>query len=51
MFDITYCYFPITFRPPPNDPYGISAEDLRLALRYDCHCCFDLSRRLQTVPV
>jgi DNA repair/transcription protein MET18/MMS19 len=33
LFNITFCYFPITFKPPPNDPYGISAEDLRTALR------------------
>jgi DNA repair/transcription protein MET18/MMS19 len=33
MFDITFCYFPIAFRPPPNDPYGISADDLKEALR------------------
>jgi DNA repair/transcription protein MET18/MMS19 len=33
MFDITFCYFPISFRPPPNDPYGITADDLKLALR------------------
>lgn len=33
FFDITYCYFPITFRPPPDDPYGISTEDLKMALR------------------
>ncbi|KAH7927892.1 ARM repeat-containing protein [Leucogyrophana mollusca] len=32
LFDITFCYFPITFRPPPGDPYGISAEDLKKAL-------------------
>ena len=32
-FNITFCYFPITFRPPPNDPYGITTDDLRLALR------------------
>ncbi|KAI6008968.1 Dos2-interacting transcription regulator of RNA-Pol-II-domain-containing protein [Pisolithus marmoratus] len=31
-FDITFCYFPITFRPPPNDPYGISADDLESSL-------------------
>ncbi|KAF9006023.1 ARM repeat-containing protein [Cyathus striatus] len=35
LFNITFCYFPITFRPPPNDPYGITTDDLRLALR-DC---------------
>lgn len=33
FFDVTYCYFPITFRPPPDDPYGISTNTLRLALR------------------
>ncbi|KAG6329826.1 hypothetical protein ID866_9262, partial [Astraeus odoratus] len=31
-FDITFCYFPITFRSPPNDPYGISADDLKASL-------------------
>ena len=30
-----FCYFPITFRPPPDDPYGITAQDLKLRLR-DC---------------
>ncbi|KEI36566.1 uncharacterized protein L969DRAFT_90937 [Mixia osmundae IAM 14324] len=33
LFDITFCYFPITFTPPPGDPYGISSEDLQTALR------------------
>ncbi|KDR80617.1 hypothetical protein GALMADRAFT_240958 [Galerina marginata CBS 339.88] len=33
MFNILFCYFPITFRPPPNDLYGISTENLRLSLR------------------
>ena len=35
MFDSVFCYFPITFRPPPNDPYGITAADLKARLR-DC---------------
>ena len=35
MFDSVYAYFPITFRPPPNDPYGITAQDLKGRLR-DC---------------
>jgi DNA repair/transcription protein MET18/MMS19 len=30
---VTFCYFPISFRPPPNDPYGITAEDLKTSLR------------------
>ncbi|THH18072.1 hypothetical protein EW146_g2870 [Bondarzewia mesenterica] len=33
LFNITFCYFPITFRPPPDDPYGITADDLKKALR------------------
>ncbi|OQR89536.1 MMS19 nucleotide excision repair protein [Thraustotheca clavata] len=33
FFTTTSCYFPITFRPPPNDPYGIKSEDLIAALR------------------
>ena len=33
MFDVVYCYFPITFRPPPDDPYGITAQDLKARLR------------------
>ncbi|KAH7105998.1 ARM repeat-containing protein [Auriculariales sp. MPI-PUGE-AT-0066] len=33
LFDISFCYFPITFTPPPDDPYGISADDLKNALR------------------
>ncbi|KAJ7899364.1 ARM repeat-containing protein [Mycena leptocephala] len=33
LSNILFCYFPITFRPPPNDPYGITSDDLRNALR------------------
>ncbi|KAI9845458.1 MAG: hypothetical protein M1838_001720 [Thelocarpon superellum] len=33
MFDAVFCYFPITFRPPPDDPYGITAQDLKGRLR------------------
>jgi DNA repair/transcription protein MET18/MMS19 len=29
LFDSVYNYFPITFRPPPNDPYGITSQDLK----------------------
>ena len=35
LFDSVYAYFPITFRPPPNDPYGITAQNLKDRLR-DC---------------
>lgn len=33
LFDATFCYFPITFRPPKNDPYKITADELKVALR------------------
>lgn len=33
MFDSVFCYFPITFRPQPNDPYGITAQDLKIRLK------------------
>jgi DNA repair/transcription protein MET18/MMS19 len=33
IFEVTFCYFPITFKPPPDDPYGITAEDLKISLR------------------
>ncbi|ORZ33828.1 Dos2-interacting transcription regulator of RNA-Pol-II-domain-containing protein [Catenaria anguillulae PL171] len=32
VFEASFCYFPITFKPPPNDPSGISAQDLKSAL-------------------
>lgn len=33
LFEITSCYFPITFHPPKNDPIGITGGDLQLSLR------------------
>ncbi|KAL4786646.1 RNAPII transcription regulator C-terminal-domain-containing protein [Aspergillus varians] len=33
LFDSVYNYFPITFKPPPNDPYGITAQDLKNRLQ------------------
>ncbi|CAL1604897.1 unnamed protein product [Knipowitschia caucasica] len=33
LFEVTSCYFPIDFSPPPNDPHGITKEELILALR------------------
>ncbi|KAF9362709.1 hypothetical protein BGX34_005646 [Mortierella sp. NVP85] len=35
LFEVTFCYFPITFRPPPDDPYGITSDHLKIGLR-DC---------------
>eukprot|EP00899_Mesostigma_viride_P016024 jgi/Mesvir1/24422/Mv11082-RA.1 len=28
LFDVLSLYFPISFTPPPNDPYGITKKDL-----------------------
>lgn len=33
LFDVCFCYFPISFTPPANDPYKITAEELKLQLR------------------
>ncbi|XP_064176913.1 MMS19 nucleotide excision repair protein homolog [Anguilla rostrata] len=33
LFEVTSCYFPIDFTPPPSDPHGITQEDLILSLR------------------
>ena len=30
LFEACACYFPITFQPPPDDPFGITPE-----VRYD----------------
>ena len=34
VFDITSCYFPITFTPPPNDPYGTAQYDRNIVYTY-----------------
>ncbi|MEE6486177.1 hypothetical protein FKM82_014533 [Ascaphus truei] len=33
LFEVTSCYFPIDFTPPPSDPHGITRDDLILGLR------------------
>lgn len=33
LFDVSFCYFPIAFKPPKNDPYKITSNDLKFALR------------------
>ncbi|KAI9690758.1 MAG: hypothetical protein M1820_009855, partial [Bogoriella megaspora] len=35
FFEGVFNYFPITFKPPPDDPYGITAQQLKDRLR-DC---------------
>eukprot|EP00128_Syssomonas_multiformis_P000961 Colp12_sorted_trinity150504_noHs@23164 len=33
LFEVISCYFPVTFNPGPNDPYGITREELVDGLR------------------
>jgi hypothetical protein len=33
IFDVVFCYFPISFTPPSNDPLAITSEELKLSLR------------------
>ncbi|CAK9437872.1 uncharacterized protein LODBEIA_P22500 [Lodderomyces beijingensis] len=33
LFDVCFCYFPISFTPPANDPYKITASELKEKLR------------------
>lgn len=33
LFDVCFCYFPISFSTPENDPYKITANDLKTELR------------------
>ncbi|XP_077482044.1 MMS19 nucleotide excision repair protein homolog [Stigmatopora argus] len=33
LFEVTSCYFPIDFTPPPNDPHGIMRDELIQELR------------------
>lgn len=33
LFESVFNYFPIAFKPPPDDPYGITAQDLKDRLR------------------
>ena len=38
IFDAVACYFPITFVPPPDDPYGVSPLALISLLQESmCH--------------
>lgn len=37
LFEIVSCYFPITFKPRPDDPDSITYEELSAALRA-CFC-------------
>lgn len=41
LFDCLFCYFPISFRAPENNPYDVTGDQLRQALR-DCISCNSL---------
>eukprot|EP00475_Leptophrys_vorax_P004786 TRINITY_DN1285_c0_g1_i3.p1 TRINITY_DN1285_c0_g1~~TRINITY_DN1285_c0_g1_i3.p1 ORF type:complete len:956 (+),score=250.79 TRINITY_DN1285_c0_g1_i3:257-2869(+) len=44
IFEILTCYFPITFTPPKDDPFGISSQDLIMELR----ACLSRNRHLSS---
>jgi len=48
IFNATSCYFPITFSPPPNDPFGVTSDCLIAALE-DCLCAHK-ALLLYTIP-
>lgn len=33
LFDVLFCYFPISFKPPKDDPYKITSDQLKSELR------------------
>lgn len=33
LFDVLFCYFPISFKPPKDDPYKITSDQLKSSLR------------------
>ncbi|KXN65752.1 ARM repeat-containing protein [Conidiobolus coronatus NRRL 28638] len=33
LFDTIFCYFPITFKSPKDDPFGVSPNELKLGLK------------------
>lgn len=33
LFDVLFCYFPISFKPPKDDPYKITSDQLKSQLR------------------
>lgn len=49
VFDSVACYFPITFTPPPDDPFGVAPEALISALQ-DSLCSHITLLRHHTIP-
>ena len=49
IFDSVACYFPITFTPPPDDPFGVTPEALISALQ-DSLCSHVTLLRHHTIP-
>ncbi|XP_062506699.1 MMS19 nucleotide excision repair protein homolog [Corticium candelabrum] len=42
LFEVVACYFPVEFTPPPDDPHGITRDDLVSSLRQ----CLSASNKL-----
>ena len=49
VFDSVACYFPITFTPPPDDPFGVTSDALISALQ-DSLCSHVTLLRHHTIP-
>ncbi|KGG50046.1 hypothetical protein DI09_1p70 [Mitosporidium daphniae] len=43
LFESIFCYFPISFTPPPEDPFGITPGDLSAELEAVLTACFSNS--------
>jgi hypothetical protein len=41
FLDASFCYFPITFKPPANDPFGVAPEQLKELLNKTLVSCED----------
>ncbi|KAI8911815.1 Dos2-interacting transcription regulator of RNA-Pol-II-domain-containing protein [Gorgonomyces haynaldii] len=41
LFEVVFCYFPITFKSSPDDPLGVTPEQLKTLLK-DCICATPL---------
>ena len=40
LFESIFCYFPIAFTPPPDDPFGITPDQLSMELEAVLLACF-----------
>lgn len=46
LVDCLAVYFPVAFKPPPNDPHGITREALAAELEQTLACCPEFARHV-----